>query len=91
MPVSCLRTVIARRRATFVCPSQRFASVCGFGQKEALVLGNSPAIVRKYHAQWSKGRQDRVSEMMADLGPETPNSGFSEGTKKAQTQNEAVN
>jgi integrase/recombinase XerC len=31
------------------------------------VLGNSAAIVRKHYAKWSRGRQDRITEMMRSV------------------------
>jgi len=33
----------------------------------AEVLGNSPAIVRKHYAKWSRGRQERITEMMRSV------------------------
>ena len=33
----------------------------------AEVLGNSAAIVKKHYAKWSKGRQDRITEMMRSV------------------------
>jgi hypothetical protein len=30
----------------------------------AEVLGNSAAIVKKHYAKWSRGRQDRLTNMM---------------------------
>jgi site-specific recombinase XerD len=35
-------------------------------QEVADILGNSPAIVRKHYAKWSKGRQDRIDSLMAN-------------------------
>ena len=35
-------------------------------QEVADILGNSPAIVRKHYAKWSKGRQDRIDHLMAN-------------------------
>ena len=31
------------------------------------VLGNSPNIVRKHYAKWSRGRQDRITDMMKSV------------------------
>jgi hypothetical protein len=31
------------------------------------VLGNSAGIVRKHYAKWSRGRQDRITEMMRSV------------------------
>jgi integrase len=33
------------------------------------VLGNSPAIVKKHYAKWSKGRQERLTRMMDSVFP----------------------
>ena len=33
----------------------------------AEVLGNSPNIVRKHYAKWSRGRQDRITDMMKSV------------------------
>jgi integrase/recombinase XerD len=30
------------------------------------ILGNTPEIVRKHYAKWSKGRQDRIDSLMLD-------------------------
>jgi predicted transcriptional regulator len=35
-------------------------------QEVADILGNSPAIVRKHYAKWSKERQNRIDRLMAD-------------------------
>jgi len=31
------------------------------------ILGNSPAMVRKHYAKWSRGRQDRIAEVMRSI------------------------
>ena len=33
----------------------------------AEVLGNGAAIVRKHYAKWSRGRQNRIAEMMCSV------------------------
>jgi len=34
-------------------------------EQVADILGNSPAVVRKHYGKWSKGRQDRIDELMS--------------------------
>jgi integrase/recombinase XerC len=36
-------------------------------QQVADILGNSPEIVRKHYAKWSKGRQDQIDGLMTEL------------------------
>ena len=52
------------------------------------ILGNTPEIVRKHYAKWSKPRQDRIDSVMIDYvgdvrqGEAEQESGYSLGTKK---------
>ena len=36
-------------------------------EEVADILGNSPAIVRKHYAKWSKARQNRIDQVMGSL------------------------
>lgn len=54
----------------------------------ALVLGNSPGVVRKHYGQWSKLRQDRVTEMMKGLQESAKEP--EKASNWAQAQNERV-
>jgi integrase len=51
------------------------------------ILGNTPEIVRKHYAKWSKGRQDRIDNLMLDYvggvrqGEAEQNCGYSLGTE----------
>jgi site-specific recombinase XerD len=54
----------------------------GTFEDAATILGSSPAIIRKYYAQWSIQRQERTSSLLQTL--------FS-GTSLTQTQEAAVN
>jgi site-specific recombinase XerD len=54
----------------------------GTFEDAAIVLGSSPAIIRKYYAQWSIQRQERTTSLLQTL--------FS-GTTLTQTQEAAVN
>lgn len=41
-------------------------------EQVADILGNSPAVVRKHHGKWSKGRQDNIDRLMlAHYGTES--------------------
>ena len=53
------------------------------------ILGNTPEIVRKHYAKWSKGRQDRIDEVMlsyvgalGDVETADEEHGYSLGTER---------
>lgn len=37
------------------------------GKRTYCILGDSEAIVRKHYAKWSRGRQTRISELLARI------------------------
>jgi site-specific recombinase XerD len=58
------------------------------------ILGNTPEIVRKHYAKWSKGRQDRIDDVMlgyvgalSEAEPNTRPLGYSLGTKRKMGHN----
>lgn len=58
------------------------------------ILGNTPEIVRKHYAKWSKGRQDRIDDVMlgyvgalGDAEPAEEQPGYSLGTQRKKGRN----
>lgn len=58
------------------------------------ILGNTPEIVRKHYAKWSKGRQDRIDDVMlgyvgalSDSETDEKHSGYSLGTQRKRGRN----
>jgi integrase len=75
-----LATRLLGRRATF--------------EEIADILGNSPEIVRKHYAKWSKDRQERIDNLMVNYAgtfgqseAEEPGAGYSLGTANRQSRN----
>jgi hypothetical protein len=54
----------------------------GTAEDAANILGNSPAVIRKHYAQWSRGRQERISNLLQTV--------FGSGTHLAQTGKQLV-
>jgi hypothetical protein len=62
---------------TAIATLSRRASWSATCEQVADVLGNSPAVVRKYYGKWSKGRHDNIDRLIkahCQTGPVTVSS-----------------